>query len=39
MADIPLITLEGAHQCLVAAGDPALRPLVVSGQPAPHPLL
>jgi hypothetical protein len=34
MADIALIALEGAHQCLVAARDSALRPLVIGGQPA-----
>jgi hypothetical protein len=34
MADIALIALEGAHQFLVAARDPALRPLVIDGQPA-----
>jgi hypothetical protein len=38
-ADIPLIALEGAPQFLVAAGDAALRPLVVGGQPAQPPLL
>ena len=39
MADIALVPLEGADQLLVAARDPPLRPLVVSGQPAQDPLL
>jgi hypothetical protein len=39
MADIALISLEGAHQFLVAARDPALRPLVIGGQPAQDTLL
>ena len=39
MTDIALIALEGAHQCLVAARDPALRPLVIGGQPAQDMLL
>jgi hypothetical protein len=39
MTDIPLIPLEGAHQFLVAARDPALRPLVVGGKPAQDTLL
>ena len=39
MTDIALIALEGAHQCLVAARDPALRPLVIGGQPAQDRLL
>ena len=39
MAAIPLIPLEGAHQFLVAARDPALRPLVVGGQPAQETLV
>jgi hypothetical protein len=34
-----LITLEGAHQFLMAAGAPAVRPLVVGGQPVLNPLL
>jgi hypothetical protein len=34
LADIPLISLEGADQCLVAPRDPPLRPLVIGGQPA-----
>ena len=33
MAEIALVPVEGAHQCLVAACDPALRPLVIGGQP------
>ena len=39
MADIALISLKGADQFLVAARDPPLRPLVVSGQPAQETLL
>jgi len=39
MADIALISLEGAHQFLVATRDPALRPLVIGGQPAQDTLL
>ena len=38
LADLALITLEGTHQFLVAAADPALRPLVVGGPPAQNPL-
>ena len=33
MTALALVSLQGAHQCLVAARDPALRPLVVGGQP------
>jgi hypothetical protein len=32
VADMALISLERAHQFLVAAGDPALRPLVIGTQ-------
>src|SRR5262249_47279237 len=39
MTDIALIALEGAHQFLVAAREPALRPLVVGDQPAQETLL
>src|SRR5215471_14258033 len=39
MTDIALIALEGAHQFLVAARDPALRPLVIGAQPAQDTLL
>ena len=39
MADIALISLEGAHQCLVAARDPPLCPLVVGNQPVEDTLL
>jgi len=39
MADIALIALEGAHQFLVAARDPPLRPLVVGGQPVQNMLV
>lgn len=39
MADIALIPLEGTNQCLMAARDPALRPLVIGDQPAQNPLL
>jgi hypothetical protein len=34
MAHIALVSLQGAHQFLMAARDPPLCPLVVSGQPA-----
>ncbi len=37
MTDIPLIPQEGAHQFLVAARAPALRPLVGGGEPAQDP--
>lgn len=33
MADIALISLQGADEFFVATRDSALRPLVVSGQP------
>jgi len=39
MADIALLALQGAAQCLVAARDPPLRPPVVGGQPAQETLL
>ena len=39
MADMALIALEGAHQFLVAARDPALGPLVIGSQPAQDTLL
>jgi hypothetical protein len=39
MTEIALVSLKGADQLLVAAGDPALCPLVISGQPAEDPLL
>jgi len=39
MTNIPLNTLEGAHQFLVATGEPSVRPLVVGGPPAQPPLL
>jgi len=39
MTDIALVSLQGAHQFLVAARDPALRPLVVGGQPVQHTLV
>jgi hypothetical protein len=39
MTDIALVSLQGAHEFLVAARDPALCPLVVGGQPAQDPLL
>ena len=39
MADIALIPLEGTDQFLMAARDPALRPLVIGGQPVEDPLL
>jgi hypothetical protein len=39
MADIALVSLQGTHQFLVAARDPALRPLVVGGQPVQNTLL
>jgi len=31
MADIALVSVQSAHEFLVAARDPALRPLVVGG--------
>lgn len=39
MADIALITLESADQFLMAARDPALRPLVIGDQSAQDMLL
>jgi len=39
MTDIALVSLQGAHQCLVAARDPTLRPLVVGGQPVQNTLV
>jgi hypothetical protein len=39
MADIALVPLKGADQLLVAARDPALRPLVIGGSPAQDTLL
>ena len=39
MADMALIALQGADQCLVAARDPPLRPPVIGRQPAPDTLL
>ena len=39
MAEIALVSLQSAGQLLVAAGDPALGPLVIGGQPAENPLL
>jgi len=39
MADIALVSLQGTHQFLVAARDPALRPLVVGGQPVQNTFL
>src|SRR5262245_48511945 len=34
MTDVAPVSLQGAHACLVAAGDPVLPPLLVGGQPA-----
>jgi len=39
MADIALVAMKGANQCLVAARDPPLRPPVIGGQPAQDTLL
>jgi hypothetical protein len=39
MTEITLVSLEGADQLLMAAGDPALCPLVIGGQPVEDPLL
>jgi hypothetical protein len=39
MTDVAPVSLQGAHDCLVATGDPVLRPLLVGGQPAPETLV
>ena len=39
MAEIALIALQSADQCLVAARGPPLRPLVIGDQPAQDTLL
>ena len=39
MTDIPPVSVQGANEFLVAAGDPALRPLLVGDPPAQETLL
>jgi hypothetical protein len=39
MADIALVPLEGADQCLGTVCEHALRPLVIGAQPAQNTLL